>query len=120
MTLPLTPEMLAAAYDFLSLTPPFDRWNMPPSDETSFKVSRSRKWFARYRWDGIRHTIEMSANAVAYSDTLFAKLSHEMIHMHLEELGMEGRGGPDTHSGAFRSLAEEVCKHHGFDPKAFY
>ena len=120
MTLPLTPEMLAAAYDFLSLTPPFDRWNMPPSEDVAFKISRSRKWFARYRWNGSRHVVEMSSNAVAYSDTLFAKLSHELIHLHLEELGMEGRGGPDTHSGAFRNLAEEVCKCHGWDPKAFY
>ena len=120
MTLPLTPEMLAAAYDFLSLTPPFDRWNMPPSEEVAFKVSRSRKWFARYYWSGSRHTIEVSSNSVAYSGTLLSKISHEIIHMHLEEMGMDGRGGTDTHTGAFRSLAEEVCRYHGFDPKAFY
>lgn len=120
MTLPLTPEMLAAAYDFLRTTPPFDKWSLPESDDVKFMVSRSRKWFARYRWDGNRHTVEVSGNAVAYSDTLISKLSHEMIHMHLEELGMEGRGGPNTHSGAFRSLADEVCKAHGWDPKAFY
>lgn len=120
MTLPLSKEMLAGAYDFLVTTPPFNKWNMPPSEDIGFKVSRSRKWFARYRWNGSRHTIEVSANSVAYSDTLLAKMSHELIHMHLEELGMEGRGGPDTHSGAYRKLAEDVCKHHGFDPKAFY
>lgn len=120
MTLPLTPEMLASAYDFLAITPPFDGWNLPPSDEVVFKVSRSRRWFARYRWDGARHTIEVSANSVAYSDTLIVKMSHEMVHLHLEELGMDGRGGSNTHSGAFRQLAEEVCKVHGFDPKAFY
>ena len=119
MTLPLTPDLLAAAYDFLSLTPPFNGWNLPPSEEIGFKVSRSRRWFARYRWDGSRHTIEASSNSIAYSDTLMAKMSHEMIHLHLEELGMDGRGTPDTHSGAFRHMAEEVCKVHGFDPKAF-
>lgn len=118
--LALTPGMLAAAYDFLSLTPPFSGWSLPPSDDVSFKVSRSRQWFARYRWVGNRHQIEVSANSVAYSDTLMAKMSHEMIHLHLEEMGMDNRGGPDTHNGAFRSLAEEVCKAHGFDPKAFY
>lgn len=120
MTLPLTPQMLAAAYDFLSVTPPFDKWNLPPSEEIAFKVSRAKKWFARYRWNGNRHTIEISANAVAYSDTLLKKLSHEMIHLHLEELNMDRRGGPDTHTGAFRCLAEDVCRTHGFDPKEFY
>jgi len=112
--------MLAAAYDFLALTPPFCEWNLPPSEEVKFRVSRSRKWFARYRWDGRRHTVEVSTASVGHSDTLMAKLGHEMIHLHLEELDMDRRGTPDTHSGAFRSLAEEVCKVHGFDLQAFY
>lgn len=120
MTLPLTPEMLAAAYDFLALTPPFNAWSLPPSEDVRFKVSRSRRWFARYRWDGSRHTIEVSANSVGYSETLFPKMGHEMVHMHLEELGMDRRGTPDTHSGAFRSLAGGVCQCHGWDLKAFY
>lgn len=120
MTLPLSSEMLAAAYDFLAVTPPFDKWNMPPSEEVKFKVSRARKWFARYQWDGSRHIIEVSSNAVAYSDTLLVKLGHEMIHLHLEEMNMDRRGTPDTHSGAFRTLAAEVCLCQGWDPKAFY
>lgn len=120
MTLPLSPEMLAAAYDFLSTTPPFAEWNLPPSEDVGFKVSRSRSRFGFYRWDGTRHTITVSVNAVAYSSTLLETLSHEMVHLHLEELGMDDRGGTNTHSGAFRNLADEVCKVHGFDPKAFY
>ena len=112
--------MLAAAYDFLLTTPPFEGWNLPPSEDVGFKVSRSRKWFARYRWSGTRHTIEVSANSVAYSGTLLAKISHELIHLHLEELNMDRRGTADTHNGAFRHLADEVCKTHGYDPKAFY
>lgn len=120
MTLPITPEMMAAAYDFLSMTPPFDKWSLPPSEDIAFKVSRSRSRFGCYQWDGSRHKISVSANSVAYSATLMVTLSHEMIHLHLEELGMDGRGNSNTHSGAFRNLAEEVCKIHGFDPKAFY
>jgi hypothetical protein len=120
MPLTLSPEMLAAAYDFLRTTEPFLKWNLPESEEVKFKVSKSRKWFARYRWDGRRHTIEASSASIAYSDTLLAKMSHELIHLHLEELDMDRRGTPDTHSGAFRNLADEVCKFHGFDPKAFY
>lgn len=120
MTLPLTPETLAAAYDYLRTTPPFDKWSLPESEDVKFKVTRSRRWFARYHWNGNRHTIEVSTNSVAYSSTLLSKMSHEMVHLHLEELNMDNRGGPDTHSGAFRRLAEDVCKFHGFDPKAFY
>lgn len=119
MTLPLTPAMLLAAYDFLAVTPPFSQWSMPPSDDITFKVSRSRKWFARYRWVG-KHTIEVSANSVGHSGTLLPKIAHEMIHLHLEELRMDDRGTPDTHSGAFRVLAAEVCGFHGWDLKAFY
>ena len=41
--------------------------------------------------------------------------------MRLEITGMESRsGGPNTHNIAFRKFAAQVCKIHGFDPKAFY
>lgn len=119
MTLPLTPEMLAAAYDFLAVTPPFSAWSMPPSDEVKFKVGRFRTHCAHYQWDG-KHTITASKNAIGHTDTLMRKLAHEMIHLHLEELSMDGRGTPHTHSGAFRLLAEEVCGYHGWDLKVFY
>lgn len=120
MTLPLTKEMLAAAYDFLRTTPPFNAWSLPEPEDVKFVVSRSRVNFATYHRDGKWHVITMSANCVAYSGTLMNKMSHEMIHLHLEELGMDTRGYLNTHNGAFRRLAAEVCKTHGFDPKAFY
>lgn len=121
MTLPLTPDMIAAAYDYLRTTPPFSRWNLPDSEDVRFSVGKFRSDYASYRWDGKQHTITMSANAIGYSPTLLRYLSHEMVHLHLEETGMESRqGGEDTHNAAFRKFAAQVCKHHGFDPKAFY
>lgn len=121
MTLQLTPEMLAAAYDFLRTTPPFDKWNLPESEEVGFKLSRNRKELGRYQWDGAKHTITASAIAIGHTATLMRFMAHEMIHLNLEEIGMESRrGGQDTHNGAFRVLAAQVCKVHGFDPKAFY
>lgn len=121
MTLPLTPDVLAAAYDFLAVTEPFCRWNLPDSEDVKFIVARSRKDFARYRWDGKQHTIAVSRASVAYSATLLEKVGHEMIHLHLEETGMESRSNdPNTHNMAFRKRAAQVCKLHGFDPKAFY
>lgn len=119
--LPLTPETLAAAYDYLKSTPPFSKWNLPESDEVLFKVTRVRGWFGRYRWNGKKHTIEVSSASIGQTQTLLRYMAHEMVHLHLEDIGMESRtGGPNTHNAAFRVLAAHVCKVHGFDPKAFY
>lgn len=121
MTLPLTPEVLAAAYDYLATCEPFSGWNLPDSDDVVFKVSRSKKEFARYRWNGSKHVISISSAAVGHSTTLLTYMSHEILHLHLEQTGMESRSGDEnTHNAAFRKLAERVCKVHGFDPKAFY
>lgn len=121
MTLPLTAEMLEAAYEFLKTSPPFCDWNMQEGEEVKFRVSRKLKSkFAQYQWDGKRHTVTMSAASIGHTLTLLEALSHEMIHMHLEENGMESRGGESVHNAAFRKFAAEVCKYHGFDPKSFY
>jgi hypothetical protein len=120
VTLPLNKEMLAAAYDYLRTTPPFSKWNLPESEDVRFIVTRATDRYAHYRWNGKQHTISVSSAAVAFTATLFEKLSHEMIHLHLEENDMESRGTPNTHNVAFRKFAARVCKHHGFDPKAFY
>lgn len=112
--------MLEACYEFLKTTPPFCDWNLHNGEEIKFKVGKLRDKFARYRWDGKQHTVTMSGAAIGYTRTLIEALAHEMIHMHLEETGMESRGSEATHNGAFRKLAALVCKHHGFDPKAFY
>ncbi|MBO4228061.1 SprT-like domain-containing protein [Bradyrhizobium neotropicale] len=121
MTLRLTPKTLEAAYDYLRTTPPFDRWGLPPGGDVKFVVSKSIRDYAAYRWDGRRHTISLSAKGIGHSATLLLYVAHEMVHMYLEEKGWETRtGGPDTHNAAFRKFALQVCKAHGFDPKAFY
>lgn len=121
MTLPLTAEMLEACYEFLKTTPPFTSWNMADGEDVKFGVSKKlKKTFAQYQWDGERHTVTIAAGSVGHTKTLIESLAHEMIHMHLEENGMESNGGTNFHNAAFRKFAAEVCKHHGFDPKAFY
>lgn len=121
MTLPLTPEMLAAAYDYLKTTPPFCKWNLPESEDVVFKLSRRKREAGRYQWDGKRHTIAASIYAIAHTVSLMRFLSHEMVHLYLEQMGWESRsGGTDIHNSAFRKFAAQVCKFHGFDPKAFY
>lgn len=120
MTLPLTPEMLTAAYDYLRTTPPFNGWSLPEGDEVKFKVGKFRGKFAAYQWDGKQHTITMSGAAIGHTCTLLETLAHEMIHLHLEDTGNESRGNENAHNAWFRKFAAQVCKYHGFDPKAFY
>ena len=121
MTLPLTPEMLAAAYDYLRLSLPISRWKIPPSQVVKFVVGKIKTEYGSYRWDGKQHTITMSTNLIGHTDTLMRYMAHELIHLHLEETGLESRrGGEDTHNAAFRKLAAQVCRYHGWDIKAFY
>jgi hypothetical protein len=120
MTLRLTPRTLEAAYDYLRSTPPFDRWSMPPGGDVKFKVGRTRHKFGWYQWDGSRHTITASSGTIGYSGTLLSLIAHEMIHLHLEATGQENRTGDTSHhNAAFKRYAAQVCRLHGFDPKAF-
>jgi hypothetical protein len=121
MTLSLTPEILAAAYDYLHVTPPFAGWNLPESEDVKFKVSRRRSEYARYQWNGEHHIIEISQRGVGFTRTLIEKMAHEMIHLYLEIMGWESKDpSPDVHNAAFQRFAAQVCKIHGWDPKAFY
>lgn len=121
--LPLTPEVLAAAYDYLAACEPFCRWNLPDSDDITFRVVKSRKMFAQYVWepDTERHTIEVSSGTVGHTATLMTTMGHELIHLHLRLTGMESRSSnPNVHNMPFRKLAAQACKTHGWDLKAFY
>lgn len=116
MTLPLTPEMLRAAYDYLNTTPPFRNWNLPEGDDVEFKVVDDGKIHGWYRKRKEQHVVAISRRSVGHTKTLIETMAHEMIHVH------EGHTGilrPGRHSAAFRKWAKQICKHHGFDPKAF-
>lgn len=121
MTLPLKPETLAAAYEYLRSLPPFSAMKLPDSDDVEFWISKRDQEFGRYQWTGERHRISMSEKSIGHSDTLFRYLSHEMIHLHLQAAGLESKSTSlNVHNTQFRKIAARVCKIHGFDPKAFY
>jgi len=121
VTLPLDKETLAAAYDYLRTTPPFSRWNLPDSEEIIFSVSKTSRDFGWYRFDGKRHCINASTGKIGQTNTLMEFMAHEMVHLHLEQTGVESRRGtPYTHNAAFKRFAAQACKAHGFDPKAFF
>lgn len=119
MSLPLTPELLRAAYDFLRATPPFRPWRMPSGWEVKFAVMRTKRFEGDHTtWIGTdNHIIRVSAGKIAYTNSLLAVMGHEMIHAHQ---AIEKTETPNTvHNRDFHTIAAKVCKYHGFDPKLF-
>lgn len=121
MSLPLTPEMLAAAYELLRTTPPFARWKLPHCSALKFIVSKRPSEFARYYfWEG-QHHIEVSIHGVGHTRTLIEKMAHEMIHLYLQIKGWESKSkSPNVHNAKFRKFAAQFCRWHGFDLKGFF
>jgi hypothetical protein len=120
MSIPLTKETMAAAYDYLHTTPPFSKWNLPFSEDVTFKVSRRAFEFGCYYIKNGKHNIEASSMNIGYTDTLMKLMSHEMIHLYLEKMGWESKSSNgNIHNKAFKKFAKEVCEHHGFDLQAF-
>lgn len=114
MTLRLSPDLLAAAYDFLRQTDPFKGWKLPEGDDLGFSVIRDPHTYANFNVVEGVPTIRVSETCVGHTSTLLAQISHEMCHLrqHL-------RGEKDAHGASFKRMAASVCKAHGFDPKTF-
>lgn len=112
--LPLSPELLAYAYDYLMCLPPFSKLNMPPSEDIKFRVIKSKKIFARYFMEGGAHHIDVSNKMVGSHMVLLSTLAHEAAHLHLNEVG-----GCDLHGPNFQKLADKICASHGFDRLTF-
>lgn len=107
MTLKLTPEILAHAYEFLRSTPPFRRWKLPPYSGFQFRVTKHLDRYAHF--NPAIPEIAVSERKVGHTHTLLVAVAHEMVHA----------SGPLGHGAAFKRKADLVCKHHGFDPKEF-
>lgn len=114
MTLRLTPDILAAGYEFLRETKPFRGWRLPPSDEVAFHVVRDPKIHADFGVEKGEPVIRVSENGAGHTVTLLAALAHEMIHLRQYKMGAR-----DTHGSTFRRMAHAVCREHGFDVKTF-
>lgn len=110
----LTRETLAAAYDLLDLTAPFDKWNLPPSDEVKFEVTNHKDRHGDQH-EGPPHTIRVSRYHIGRLTSLIETVAHEMVHVHVDRSGIKEA----PHGPAFRKYASQVCRHHGFDPKLF-
>lgn len=116
MTLPLTPEMLAHAYEYLACQKPFSSWNLPPAEDVKFAVIRHKDRFAHYQMRGGEHHLEFSKHCFARHEVLIATMAHELIHLHAELAEM---ATGDSHGKAFQKIADRVCKIHSFDRTTF-
>ena len=114
MPLRLTPELLAAGYDFLRETQPFRGWRLPPADDVGFHVIRAPGFFADCGFENDVPVIRVSERKNGYTATVLATLAHEMIHVRQFRLGDSG-----NHNALFHRLARSVCRAHGFDIRSF-
>ncbi len=118
MSLPLTPEMLAAAYEYLRHTPPFKNWKLPEADEVEFSVTRHRDRFADHTLDRSQHRIRASSRHIKTTYALLQAVAHEMVHGYQDGIAKTG-SRHTAHNAEFVRLSNRVCKLHGFDPKTF-
>lgn len=116
MALPLTPQIVAAAFDFLRATPPFKALGLPPSDEVKFTVNRHRTWLGSCL-GGPTSEIAVSSHIVGHTDTLLRVVAHEQIHLYQYLSNTET--AKVTHNAAFYRLAKRACKYHGWDERIF-
>lgn len=118
MSLPLTPHVLAAAYEYLRATQPFSGWKLPHADEVEFGVTRHRDRegdHSTYRRT-TEHIIRVSTYYVKTTQTLLVCLAHEMIHEYMERSKITQR---NDHGTRFKRLATRVCSVHGWDVEKF-
>ena len=118
MSLPLTPHVLVAAYEYLRATQPFKGWHLPDAEEVEFGVTRHRDRegdHSTYRRT-TEHIIRVSAYYVKTTHALLVCLAHEMIHAHMELSKTTQRNG---HGPMFKRLARRVCKVHGWEVEKF-
>ena len=116
MPLHLTPEMLEAAYELLRTTPPFKRWRLPPAEEVEFHVTKHLDLRGDCVDAGHAHVIRISGNCHGSLQKLLETMAHEMCHVR------QAINDPDDrahHGSVFKKYAAQVCRVHGFDPKAF-
>lgn len=114
VTLKLNPEILRCAYDYLNATEPFVRWNLPDSEDVTFRVAKTRAAHGWHIASRRGHTIAISSGSTGHTTSLMATMAHELIHVHQSANGL-----PLNHGAAFKKLAAKVCRCHGFDPKTF-
>lgn len=111
----LEPAMLEATYELLRTTLPFRRWSLPHADEVEFHVTKNLDVDGDCDgWSDIP-IIRISAAKHGVLSSLVLTMAHEMTH--LRQFIVQPNS--PLHGAYFKYLAAQVCRHHGFDLKAF-
>lgn len=116
MTLRLTPDNLAAAYDYLRTTDPFITWKLPKSGRVKFRVIKDPRVFADFGVENGAPVIRVSTARNGHTNTLLSTVAHEAIHLHQYLRKLETKG---EHNADFKRRAKRICALHGFDPLTF-
>ncbi len=108
----LTPEVLRAAYRFITSAHPFTDWVCPPADAMRFQVYAHRSHLGDYA----EGTIWISTHCVRHMDTLVRVMAHEALHavQHLD-----GTDNRYSHNADFHRRAAEICEAFGWDVGLF-
>lgn len=111
----LTPEIMAAAYEYLKATPPFSRWGLPPAGALKFRPTKARSEAGHCEeLDSGKICIGMSSVLHGHSNSILTTMAHEMIHVRQFTAGT-----PATRGMLFQKMATQICRRHGFDPLGF-
>lgn len=114
----LTPEMLAASYEFLRTTLPFKHWKLPHADEVAFSVMVHKKNMADHCIDRKQHTIRVAENHTVSTDALLCVMAHEMVHAYQDGVTKTGSRRV-VHNKEFVRLGKRICAIHGWNINLF-
>ena len=117
MSLPLTPEALEAAYNYLRTCAPFKGWKLPEAEEVEFHVTRHKDQEGDWEFKNGRHSVRISQHTIGHTDSLMQAMAHEMVHMFQYITKSETPNA--VHNWRFNKLAGVVCRVHGWDAKKF-
>lgn len=114
MAIPLKPEHLAAAYNFLRALPPFSGWKLPVADEVEFVNEPDPANLAHYTYYletgepiiGWRYKCEWPMTP------LLMIMAHEMIHLYQQKTGKDTK---QEHNKDFKTRARAICKIYNWD-----
>ncbi|TXH46983.1 MAG: hypothetical protein E6Q97_28260 [Desulfurellales bacterium] len=123
MSLLLNKAMMVAAYEFFAASKPFCDWNLPDAEEVEFVIAKTPSLYGwhqvevtgRGKTRKLKHYITISIGRNGHTDTFMRTMAHEMVHL-VDDQNCLSRNA--EHGPAFKKLAREVAKHHGFDPLA--
>jgi hypothetical protein len=110
--LKITPEVVAATWDYLAVILPL---KVPPSDDVRIVCNRNRKILAEWsHCNGASFQVTVNVAKTGALAELVRLVAHEMIHAHQTLAGSETKG---QHNADFYRLWRLCARRCGWDEK---